>query len=266
MLFSGVFEVTCEPADIKMILRRRMIYVVCMLFLVFVSLWLLSFPRLMYACQCETPVICVAYSQADLVFTGELKKIEIDTSDPYIQVVYYQVEKAYKGIPDKIETQKFVNTECNIDFTIGERYFVYLEKEKITDPCNRTVSMSQAEAEIAHASGLSTGKPIYMIHGFISGLDEEDLRKTKISIRNEAEIHNVNIEVDGHFGLTAEKPGKYKVKIEIPNKIDVQVVKDGYIDTSSIPKISQTETKTVVEYELVYKPNECDYRTLIIDT
>lgn len=219
--------------------------------------------EIVLACDCETPSVCVAYSQASSIFIGKLEKVEKDKNNPNVVDVFYKVEKTFKGSPQKVEKQRFVIGNCNRDFIIGEKYFVYKEDVKTSYPCNRTGLLSEAKAELDYVNKLSKENPTFSIHGSIWKLSEKELEKVKISISDERDTYKVIINKNGIFKFTTKKIGRYSIKIELPFSAGTNVVQNGWV--TSIAKTSQLNSKTIIEYELLFKPNACDHRTIFIN-
>lgn len=229
------------------------------------SFVLLSFSKIL-ACQCEPIPICEAYSKAKKVFTGKLEKVTEDKTAPYYTVqAHFSVNKTFKGKTDKIEIVTFELGDCQwIDFKDGEEYFVYAEDSNINTYCNRTIILSKAMPDLEYANTISESSPIFSITGQIYPYEQmsvSDLKKTKLFIKSKDSKKEVKIDENGFFNFVARKKETYKVILSLPFKADVTFMQ---YDDPPPNKISNSTLQTKVQYDLQFKPNDCDFRVISI--
>jgi hypothetical protein len=214
------------------------------------------------ACKCETPTICVAYTRAKAVFIGKVEKIEGDKNEPFFPIkVYFSVEKTFKGKTEKNETARFGFGACETNFKVGEKYFVY--KEEPSSYCNRTDLLSVLSNDLEYAESLSDTNPIFTLKGVFPQLSENEIVNSKIILEKDQIKYNIELEKNGNFHFKATENGVYKVKILLPFEAEINVKQDMLILTDTV-KISSTSSNTTIEYEVKFKPNECDFREFSI--
>lgn len=229
------------------------------------SFVLLSFRKTL-ACQCEPIPICEAYSKAKKVFTGKLNKVIEDKTAPYYTVqAHFSVNKTFKGKTDKIEIVTFELGDCQwIDFKDGEEYFVYAEDLNINTYCNRTVILSNAKPDLEYANTISESSPIFSITGQIYPYEQlsiNDLKKIKLFIKSKGGRKEVKIDKNGFFNFVARKKQTYEVNLLLPFKADISFMQDKEPPPN---KVSKSTLSTKVQYDLQFKPNDCDFRIISI--
>lgn len=210
-----------------------------------------------FACGCEVPTICQAYTRAGAVFTGILSKIEKDENSSIETVfAHFTVEKTFKGRTGKIEVVKFIIGSCEKTFKIGEKYFVYKESDSsVNRVCNLTDTLDRSISDLEYASSLSETTPIFTISGRIDGLSRDEIGKAKLIIKSQNNRRQIPLDNDGFFDFAAKEDTTYQVKILLP-----------FEATIFIESLGEGEklTGTIVEYSLPFRPNECDYRKISV--
>ncbi len=215
-----------------------------------------------FACQCPPQAVCQAYSRSKAVFVGKVLKIE-DDPEPGSICVTFEVEKAFKGRLEKVETARFRNTTCATQFEAGKRYFVYEE-----DPaygCNPSEPLAQAKTDLEYAESLSEKDPVFNISGFFDsflflGGATEYARKMQVTIENGEKKYKPDIIYDsGTFDFTTKEKGAYKIKILFNYPIQLSLSTSGMIFPSKA-KYLTTPTQTSLEYDTEFEPNGCDSR------
>lgn len=213
------------------------------------------------ACQCPPLPICKAYSHSKAVFVGKVVRNEEEKDSAFIRVTF-AVEKAFKGKLEKIETARFLNTDCQTQFKAGEKYFVY-ELEPGYG-CNPSEPLSQAVSHLKYAESLSDSDPVFNISGLfhsITFLDggSEYAKNVQVSIEKGETKYKPDVNEYGSFKLTTKEKGTYKIKILFNNPIQLSLVM-AEIVLPDKAKYWTTATQTSLEYDAEFEPNGCDSR------
>jgi hypothetical protein len=212
------------------------------------------------ACECPQRVICQAYSRAKAVFIGTVQKIEYIN---YSQKITFSVEKTFKGKTGKIETANFFEGDCGNSFKIGEKYFVY--KEAQAEPCNRTFLLSASRYDLEYAESLSENNPVFNINGILENLSEVEAKSAKITIEKGQKTFEPDFDEYGNFSFKASENGIYRIKIVLPFRAQISLSR--FKENTILPKnakLSLTAQQTVLEYDVEFKPNECDFRWFLV--
>lgn len=220
------------------------------------------------ACQCDESDICDAYSKAEKVFIGKLKKVEKDEKALiYTIKAHFSIEKTYKGKTEQVEVVTFKLGDCVwLDFKEGEKYFVYSNKSNINTYCSKTKFLKLAKTDIIYANSLSEKNPIYTIKGFIPQMDIKNpnlLKQIKLYLKFGATQKRIKIDKDGSFNSVVRKQGKYEILISLPFKIEVFIIRHS-IDDDDHLIISNSPTSPKILYTIEFKPNQCDFSEIRI--
>lgn len=216
------------------------------------------------ACECNRPAICQAYSRAKSVFIGKVEKIESNKNEPLSPIkVTFSVEKTFKGQTEKIETAKFGYGDCETSFKVGEAYFVY--KEEPVRPCNRTDLLSVSGSDLEYAKNLSENNPIFSITGVFWELSKDEAKNIQVTVEKGQTKYKPDINDYGTFEFKATDKGVYRINIVIP--FEAQISLSQFKDSKILPdnsKFSSNSSQTTLEYEVEFKPNECDFKLFYI--
>lgn len=218
------------------------------------------------ACECNESDICNAYSKAEKVFIGKLEKVEKDEKAPVYSIqAHFSVEKTYKGKTEKIEIVTFKLGDCEwLNFIEGEKYFVYSNKLNINTYCSKTKFLKFAKTDIEYANSLSEKYPIFTIKGFLPQIDSRNpnlLKQIKLYLKFATNRRRIKIDKDGFFSFVVRKKGKYEISISLPFKAEVYVLRSTF-DVENSAKVSTLNDSTKIQYEVEFRPNECDYREI----
>ncbi len=198
------------------------------------------------ACSClqEKPP-CDAFGAADAVFSGvvvEFSKqfdgheIEVDGRKmkiPYAVVARLLIDKAYKGVSG---TEVEITTgagggDCGYAFQTGRHYLVYAyrveQNGKLgTGICSRTRPLEAAKEDLAFLNTLAKAKPGGLIYGSVEkfGGDAEHgpsyslglMAGVKVLIEGNGNNFAALTDSDGKYSISEAPPGKYQVRIELP--------------------------------------------------
>jgi hypothetical protein len=101
------------------------------------------------ACRCFGGPVCIAASRSDAVFIGRVTRSSFSE-------VWFEVERAFMGVEPGTIGLANGPGNCNLQFTVGDRYFVYASRTRdsgvlTTGMCTRTRPLSDAHtrADIA---------------------------------------------------------------------------------------------------------------------
>ncbi len=207
-----------------------------------------------FACSCLLAPPCVAYSESEKVFIGELEEI-IEDKNSRIYTVYgrFRVERSFKGNPAKTEKVKFEMGSCERKFTIGETYFVYVNNASLRQYCDRTNILSESSLDLDYVNSLSKTSPKYSISGDIIGLSELELNELNIKISDGDVEYEVKPDQLGQIKFDTTKDTSYNVRISIPFK--------AFVDTNNVI-VNNTSSRTTIEYKSNFIPNGCSYRRI----
>lgn len=227
----------------------------------------LSLPDISSACSCSLPSVCRAYSQAAAVFIGRLEDIR-DTDPDKSTTPFrpktgrFSVERVFKGAVSNEMLITFEPDSCiDRQFTIGRKYFIYTDTSNTVQQCNRTLLYDEKSPDYLYASNLVAKRPILMIRGRIIGLDATDLRTVKVLITGIKKRFELNVDGEGIFSLTVRERGAYNVELNLPRAGAVEATSG---DIGYDVQTMNSETRTVVRYEVEFRPNSCDDRQLSV--
>ncbi len=187
---------------------------------------------------------CDSYGSASAVFVGTVVSVrekerpkdvatarrERDAGLREWGSIFYKfsVEHPYLGVPGtEIEVLTGYGTaDCGYKFEVGQRYLVYANRDKTnltTSICTRTKPFSHANEDLAFLGTLSSAAPGATIHGRVA---RYELRKEVgvsgpdvfITIEGE-ENKEARADSEGNFRVTGLRPGKYKVKVNLPDTL-----------------------------------------------
>lgn len=118
-----------------------------------------------FSCQCDPPVSpSVAYSHADIVFSGKVKNIVIDSSSIFLsKKVFIDVIDSWKGDLSGLITiwTAFYDASCGYNFEINSSYLVYgysYNDSVSTNSCTRTNLLQWANEDLEYLESLSSIK------------------------------------------------------------------------------------------------------------
>jgi hypothetical protein len=209
-------------------------------------------------CMPPDELICQAYSRAESVFIGKAEKIEPYKSESLLSqiTVTFLVEKTFKGKDEKIETANFIKSDCEVNFEVGKKYFVY--KYESARMYNRTNLLSYLGSDQAYAESLSPNNPVFFIQGRFNDLSVDEIKGTLVTIEKGQNKYDPNFDKYGNFNFTATEKGMYQVRIMLPFNAQISIIRDIEPFLPKNMKVSKAAGQTVLEYEAEFKPNECD--------
>jgi hypothetical protein len=231
---------------------KNQTYSIYKVLFVIVLLVLVSFDKAL-SCDCHSQHVCVDYSQAKFVFIGKLLKVvDVDKTNQFDVYAHFKVEKTFKGKTDVVEVVKF-NISCreNFKFEIGERYLVYSDDFK--NPCNRTDLLSNLKSDLDYIKTLSERIPSFTIHGKL-GITESEAKETKVIINDGKREYLTEVDKYGQYSFVSTNNTNFHIKIVLPFYAEV----NGY----GIKAVSFKPNQTTIEYDVSFKPNECNFREI----
>jgi hypothetical protein len=200
------------------------------------------------ACSCAGPnPVCSVYWSTSLLFLGHVDRIEhvydkppeerevdgkkITLSGPGVNLVHFDVTKAYRGAPGEqvvIRTND-QSSACGYAFEQGHDYLVYGYADPNsgfgTNHCTRTreVTSRAEDADIQWIEALPKAPPGASIFGLLrslrpnpeGGMDAENLADIAVSVTG-PQTKTVTSDADGKFRVDGLAPGKYTVSAVAP--------------------------------------------------
>jgi hypothetical protein len=197
------------------------------------------------ACSCIGPgSACEAYGTASAVFVGTVvglrekerpKDVATARREQDAGLIEwgsrfykFSIEQPYLGM-NAAEIEILTGSgggDCGYEFKIGQRYLVYANRGKTnftTSICSRTKPFDQADEDLAFLGTLSSAAPGATIYGRVMryelkkevGVSDPDVF---ITIEGE-EKKEVRPDKEGNFRVKGLPPGKYKVKVHLPDTL-----------------------------------------------
>lgn len=203
------------------------------------------------ACSCRFGggAPCAEYWRTDAVFTGRViggSKVTID-AEPYKQemlAVRFVVEQSFRGGVEEIETEVLTGMgggDCGYEFKLGERYMVYAfrgEKDRklYTSICSRTRPLSKAVEDLAFVRALAGrrdtagnifGRVVKRNYEWKEGEDVfKPVANVELTIEGMERKYDLKTDAQGRFQKREIPPGKYRVKLKVPEGLTDESLKD----------------------------------------
>jgi hypothetical protein len=205
---------------------------------------------------------CVYYWQSDAVFIGRVIEVSPDVKESGInphfrqRAVLLSIERAFRGVRGE-QTQLLDSSvnKCEFVFETGEAYFVYARQDYKTKTWSTsagsgTVSLAQAQEDLAHAEDVSKG--IYEVS--IGGLVVEymPIPDATILVQGAGRQYQTKPDKDGRFRIDVPA-GKYAVQIILP---------PGYIasdEARKVFKVLEKDGRITLEYYVQVGPRSCNF-------
>ena len=186
---------------------------------------------------------CQEYGRVSAVFVGT--PIAVRTvprpantdSDEYWapRTFTFSVETSFLGLA---ATEAEVSTglgggDCGYDFTLGRRYVVYAYKSAksgklVTSICTRTNPFEKASEDVEFLRSLRSRQPGVNISGEVrrmrrsvdgNPISTGPLPDFTLIIEGENDRREIRTDTDGRFSLTGLSPGKFKIKLQLPDEL-----------------------------------------------
>jgi hypothetical protein len=199
------------------------------------------------ACSCaggSSP--CQEYGRAAAVFVGTPISVrtvprpatpdgnDLDYWAP--RTFTFSIETSFLGIapPETEVSTGQGGGDCGYGFTIGQRYLVYAYKSAkanrlITSICTRTNVFEKATEDIEFLGALQSRRPGVTISGEVRRTRQNvakgdsayigPLPDFTLIIEGDSDHREVRTDADGRFSLTGLSPGKFKVKLQLPDEL-----------------------------------------------
>jgi protocatechuate 3,4-dioxygenase beta subunit len=233
------------------------------------------------ACSCGANAPpCQAYWQADAVFVGQVKAIELKAvfeegrNGERLRVlgegevrVTFTITDAFRGVSGK-EVDIFTNdgsAACGYRFDTGGTYIVYAQEypkgggKLHTNICFRTQKYSESSPDIAYARSLATAARDAVIFGAVTHVREGEgydsrvpLANVRVIITGQGKQVEVTTDDEGRYKTPSVPPGEYTVKAEPPQGMSeseqkVTVVDRGCAEVSFWPRWDGRLSGTVLD-------------------
>lgn len=214
---------------------------------------------------CVLP-ICVEYSKSDSIFSGTfIKSVDDKSSDIQKVINTFRVNKIFKGKSAETVQVKFALGECDIKFEVGKKYLVYARKSKVdlilvADWLTRTSLLEKAQDDLKYIDKLHKSKKVFFVEGQVDGLSDDDIERVKVYIRENNNYIPIKIDILGEYQYKLTKDKKINVFIEIPFEVTIENSEGLKIVPHSLPS-----SNTLIEYEVNFLPNSCNYQKIIVN-
>lgn len=186
-----------------------------------------------FACSCScsgSPSPSEAFSSAEAVIVGYVKKADPETSKDYApQVAYVQVEKSYKGYEGAEIVFHQPGHSCSPIYKAGERYLFYVNRTKENRwevyGCGRSQDFAEASDDLMYLNALPESARRTRISGTIGhyeDLPQKGFSKVgpgagiKVRILGEKKTWELYTDENGVYEMYDLPPGKYTIEPEIP--------------------------------------------------
>lgn len=218
---------------------------------------LMIFVEYANACNCETPVECQAYANADTIYVGDLISADVKVVEGReVITAEFRTIESLKGKSKKTMKATFGGGGCEPDFVVGRRYFVYDEPiSKLPLVCNRTRELVYAAKDLEHARKIKNASPTYRVGGVIEGMPSIDVTKVQIEVLAGNKKYRIRPNKKGEFSFVSDTDVEFKVLIILPSKARIFMNVNGAVSIVDDVK---------VQYLTRLKANACDFRRLQI--
>ena len=191
------------------------------------------------ACSCagdKRP--CEAYGDASAIFVGTVtlstnitvKEAGYETTK---RKVLFHVDRALKNVEssDVEVVTNWGEAACGYGFRLGGQYLVYAyadnNKTLATSICMRTRPLSEAAEDLDYISGRAKAAPGGTISGEVRFRRREDeypwppVKDARILVKGPDKQWEGKTDSEGKYGFTGLRPGKYKVRLELPEGLSI---------------------------------------------
>lgn len=217
-------------------------------------------PAEILACHCGERPICVDYSAAKSVFLGKLLKSRKSVVDDHrVNVATFSVGRIFKGVPEKVQDVPFVDGECDPTMKVGEVYLVFQDKREIPLPCNRSGIAAQIPFIMNYVESVDPRDPKFVVTGSFEGLPEDELAQIEVTVSFDGGKVTKNVDRNGNYRIDVKNAGKLRVEARFPFPIDMYNMPD-FIELLNMSAVFPGSTPRLLNYEVEFKPNECNFR------
>jgi hypothetical protein len=181
-----------------------------------------------HACVCrgaEEPP-CLAYHKASAVFVGKVTKFT--SPMPKEQLVHFSIEQAFKGVTvgNPIELSTRTDSDCNVEFKIGTKYFVYAyevnSRDRLTtDVCTRTQELSSAKADLEYVHEVARFETPTLLLGRDGTAPSSLLAGSDVIVEGRGQTLKAVIDKEGAFRIALSGPGSYRITIIAPAGLEL---------------------------------------------
>ncbi|MEO6390774.1 MAG: carboxypeptidase regulatory-like domain-containing protein [Pyrinomonadaceae bacterium] len=191
------------------------------------------------ACQCvETLDKCYLVGRADAIFVGKVvavKDVPAGIDEVGNELIslgdrsfVLRVEERFQGVKSLTVEIPSGASNCDLRFQLGERYLIYAERGEDgkfhTSVCAGSRSLDQADEDLAYLRNLPHPGIGGTIRGMVIGYNPTGggfmiggLPGISVRINGPGKPISLFTGADGSFELSGLKPGKYGIKIQLPD-------------------------------------------------
>jgi hypothetical protein len=125
--------------------------------IIFTLLILLNFIQFSLSCKCFTgTTIAQDFSEADLVLSGKVTKIQVEGFNKFVTLDVIQIWKKLNDDVKQITVSTCTESACcGFDFEDGKEYLVYIYNKTKVSLCSKTRLLELATDQIPELNALS---------------------------------------------------------------------------------------------------------------
>jgi hypothetical protein len=202
------------------------------------------------ACDCANRMSPgEAYGRAAAVFTGVVKRVEIDSAkdqagakdqtggkdqagDSTIadQLAYVQVEKGYKGVKEGEIVLHQPDDGCAPMFRAGQRWLFYANYQQgsetwVVEGCSRSRGIDFAADDLLYLGRLPQSASQTRISGVVSQYEQspqsgfslvKNVAGAKVKIAGQDKTYEATTDKNGVYEIYGPVPGRYTIQVEAP--------------------------------------------------
>jgi hypothetical protein len=189
-----------------------------------------------FACGCATSPPCQAARDADVVFVGTVRSIDMAARDiggnpRQSIVVKLNVEQGFVGASAGTATITMdLGSSCSNSFKTGEKYLVYArmggDSQLTTNNCSRTRPVADAREDLQYLSTMGTLGSAGPVYGRINQkrrdpaeaewIDFGRLEGIMVSVRGARFTRGVVSGADGRYEMSGLAPGNATISVISP--------------------------------------------------
>jgi hypothetical protein len=173
-------------------------------------------------------------------------------------LVAFTVEDALKGVvKGNVEISTAAGTDCDLEFKIGKRYFVYAyqigqTQRLITGACTRTRDLSSAKEDLDYIQELTRSGPKTVLLGTDGAGPGSLLAEAEIIVEGHEKRLTTRSNNKGDFSIELPGAGSYRVTMIAPAGIELLTYTTQLV-------VYSANGRSVVELERTVGEGKCDF-------
>lgn len=173
-------------------------------------------------------------------------------------LVHFSVEQPFKGVAvDRLEVATSTGTDCDLDFEIGEQYFVYAyqilpTKRLTTGACTRTRKLSIAKEDMDQVRELLAMSPHRTWLIGRDGKPSSLLAGSEVIVESQGKVSTTLVKKGGDFTVELPGAGTYQVTIIAPAGVEL-------LNHSTQWRIFDKNGRSAVQFERPVAEGQCEF-------